>query len=408
MPYKRLTSCVCCGSHQLRSCLDLGTQPLANNLVSDPQTPIQEYELKTQVCESCYHMQLTISVQPDIMFDDYVYVSGTSQTLRDYFDWFANWCNFLWPCHTCVLDIACNDGSQLNSFKRLGYQTLGVDPAKNLHAQSSQQHDVICAYFDHNVVSQLSDKHIDLIVAQNVLAHTPDPLSFLQNCKHIMHDGSRLLVQTSQAHMILRNEFDTLYHEHVSYFSVHSMQALVARAGLQLINVYETPVHGTSYVFEIALQPQPESNVQDHLIREHVLGLTDPRTYNVWQQQAHKLLTELAQRCDIYTKAGYQVWGLGAAAKGITVLQAAQLNLQGVFDENPLKCHKWIPGVNCLVVPFTQIASLNPQTPCVFVCMAWNYLTELTHKVRELRQNGQDIMLTYFPEIQERAICVKP
>lgn len=399
MQFNRLTDCVCCGSSDLRTCLDLGQQPLANNLINTVADAYNQYELRTQVCDTCWHQQLSISVDPTLMFDHYVYVSGTSQTLRDYFDWFAAWCNFMWPNHTSILDIACNDGSQLNSFKQLGYETWGVDPAQNLHEISSKSHNVICAYFDAQVTQRLTQK-LDLIVAQNVVAHTPEPLEFLKNCKQLMHDGSRLLVQTSQAHMVHNQEFDTIYHEHVSFFTVHSMQALVQRAGMCLVNVYETPVHGQSYVFEISLQPQPDSNVHTWLKMEMDTGLTNWQTYIAWRDQAHKLLTELRTVCEHHAEQGYQIWGLGAAAKGIVMLNAAQLQLTGVCDENPLKVGKWIPCVNVRIHALTDLAQVDAETPCLFVCMAWNYLSELTQKVSTHRHHPDDRMVTYFPQVK--------
>ncbi len=401
MQFKRLNECVCCGNSNLRMCLDLGQQPLANNLLDDVSDDYTQFELRTQLCVSCWHQQLSISVDPALMFDHYVYVSGTSQTLRDYFEWFAAWCNFMWPTHTSILDIACNDGSQLNSFKKLGYETWGVDPAQNLYEQSSQAHNVTCAYFDAQVVQQLSPRKLDLIVAQNVVAHTPEPVEFLKNCKQLMHEGSRLLIQTSQAHMVRNQEFDTIYHEHVSFFTVHSMKALVERAGMCLVNVYETPVHGVSYVFEVALQDQPDSNVTTWLQTEQHVGLTNSVTYDTWSNQAHKLLTKLRHTCDTHAQQGYQIWGLGAAAKGIVMLNAAQLKLTAVCDENPLKVGKWIPYVNVQIHALSDLQYIDPQTPCVFVCMAWNYLQELTQKVRTHRPNSADMIVTYFPEVKE-------
>jgi len=400
MQFKRLMECVCCGNTQLRSCLDLGNQPLANNLLNHSNEPHDKFELKTQLCETCWHMQLSISVDPSLLFDNYLYVSGTSQTLRDYFDWFSSWCKQTWPTHVSVLDIACNDGSQLNSFKRQGYETLGVDPARNLLHISSQNHKIWCAYFDDQLVGRILPQQLDLIVAQNVVAHTADPLSFLQSCKQLMHADSRLIIQTSQAHMVFNKEFDTIYHEHISFFTVRSMKTLVQRAGMCLVNVYETPVHGVSYVFEIAIASQPVSNVQSWLDIERLQGLTEYTTYEYWCNQSHMLLQQLAQVCEQHSQQGYEIWGLGAAAKGITMLNAAQPNLTGVCDENPLKVGKYIPGVGVKIYSLTDLSNIDPNIPCLFVCMAWNYLEELTKKVKTYRYHPQDKIVTYFPEIK--------
>ena len=172
--YKEKKDCVCCGKSNLSLVLDLNNQPLANSYHKEDEL-LEEYPLGLNLCEDCYHLQLTHIVNPDLLFKNYLYCSGTTQTLRDNFEWFSNFVleNSDIEVET-VLDIACNDGSQLDCFKSKGINTYGVDPAENLHELSSKNHNVICDYFD----SSLYDRMFDVIIAQNVFAHNENAKKF--------------------------------------------------------------------------------------------------------------------------------------------------------------------------------------------------------------------------------------
>ena len=218
--YRELSRCLCCDSDDLSLLLNLNNQPLANSYHKEDEV-LDEYPLGVNICNKCHHIQLTHVVNPDLLFKDYLYVSGTTKTLHDNMKWFVDYVleTTLWGEKASVLDIACNDGTQLDYFKKKGFKTFGIDPAKNLHKLSSKNHEVICDYFD----SKHFDGTFEILVAQNVFAHNSDPKRFLEHCSDLMHDDSVLFIQTSQAEMILNNQFDTIYHEHVSFFNINSM-----------------------------------------------------------------------------------------------------------------------------------------------------------------------------------------
>ena len=145
--YTKKTKCVCCDKSDLSVVLDLNNQPLANSYHKEGEH-LEEYPLGLNLCNECYHLQLTHIVNPDLLFKDYLYVSGTSQTLKENFEWFSNFAIENAPVCKSVLDIACNDGTQLDCFKEKGVETYGIDPAENLYELSSKNHDVKCEYFD--------------------------------------------------------------------------------------------------------------------------------------------------------------------------------------------------------------------------------------------------------------------
>jgi len=188
-----------------------------------------------------------------------------------------------------VLDIGCNDGSQLDKFKALNVDTYGVDPAENLYETSSKNHKVTCGYFD----DKYNRSH-DIITIQNAFAHNPNPLELLKNCKKNLEIDGLLFIQTSQADMILNNEFDTIYHEHISYYNIKSMMFLCNRVGLNLIDVVKTPIHGTSYIFIISADRSAPNTIKNLVEMETAAGLYDNFTYTKYTEDDKVLFIPLA------------------------------------------------------------------------------------------------------------------
>jgi SAM-dependent methyltransferase len=395
---KELNECLCCGSKNLSMTLDLGQQPMANSFIDDPAIPEYVFPLKLNLCRDCFHLQLSHAVNPDLLFKNYLYVSGTSQTLKDYFDWFANLAfDYYQGTPKTVLDIACNDGTQLNSFKALGLTTYGIDPATNLHPISSANHEVVCDYFTDEYVEHFKSKKLDIINAQNVFAHNDYPLDFLLQCKEIMHDDTVLFIQTSQADMVKNNEFDTIYHEHLSFFCANSMNELAKRAGLHLVDIAKTPIHGTSYLFVFTKTPR-DNRVEDILLAERNAGLQTPATYIEYAKKAKQVVVDLKETIAKYRADGFVVAGYGAAAKGMTLLNFGNIELDFVIDDNPLKQGLFTPGMHIPVVPI-DVLDIADGRSIAFVPLAWNFFDEIKRKIKTKRNNANDVYVRYFPTI---------
>jgi 2-polyprenyl-3-methyl-5-hydroxy-6-metoxy-1,4-benzoquinol methylase len=396
---KQLTECLACGGDDLKLILDLNEQPMANEFVSDITAPEKTFPLRLNVCVDCTHLQLSHAVNPDLLFKNYLYVSGTTKTLRDYFDWFAEFALSFWSKDAkSVLDIACNDGTQLNSFKKLGLKTYGIDPAENLYELSSKDHTVICDYLKREHVEKLKDTKIDIINAQNVFAHNSYPLEFLEICKDIMHDDSYLFIQTSQADMIVNNEFDTLYHEHLSFFNANSMQALANRAGLKIVDIIKTPIHGNSYVFVFSKQAQPKMSVDLILTYERQIGLQNLETYAIYAEKAKHIVSKLNAELLKRKNNGYKLVGYGAAAKGNTLLNFGKIQLDFIIDDNPLKQGLYTPGTHIPVVSIDSLIEFKNEK-IAFVPLAWNFFAEIKSNIQKVRGNPNDIFIRYFPKI---------
>jgi SAM-dependent methyltransferase len=378
MVFKNLDNCVACGSKNLEPVLDLGYQPLANNYAKNIGT-IAEYPLALNHCVNCDHAQLTVGVNPNLMFKNYLYVTGTSQTLRDYCDWFAHYTTKdLEPGK--VLDIASNDGTQLDSYANLGWDTVGIEPADNLVVDYKHKlyHD-FCENLD-------LDEKFDIITAQNVMAHTAHPVKLMAKVKQWLNPDGTAYIQTSQANMFKNGEFDTMYHEHVSFFCVKSMTALANSVGLDLVKVEITPIHGDSYVFTL-------KHAKKTVDEERYL----PDTYKKFSDKAKQTLAEFAYAVDDYRSQGYTIVGYGAAAKGMTVLNAGKIKLDFIVDDNPIKVDHYTPGTNIPILATKRIKDIDKL---VIVPLAWNFYTEIKSNCLKLRNKHETVFFKYFPEVQ--------
>lgn len=397
MNYEEKTSCRVCGSSNLKQVIDLRDQPLANSYHNTDEI-LNEYPLILNLCEECYHTQLSVVVEPSEMFKHYLYVSGTTTTLRDYFKYFYDITSKYINKGKRVLDIACNDGSQLEVFKEKGWGTYGIDPAENLYELSSKKGftKIVCAYLNEDSVSKLNEK-MDVIIAQNVFAHIDDIHDFLRCCKLISHEDTEIFIQTSQANMFVNNEFDTIYHEHLSFFCANSMNACVRKNDLFLEDIIKTDIHGTSYVFVISNKKVEQTKIEKVLKEESKEGKTTLRFYETFASKALKVINDLKEAIEVYRKDGYAIVGYGAAAKGMTLLNFGKIKLDFIIDDNPLKHDLLTPGTDIIIKGPEHLRS---DKKMVIIPLAWNFYKEIKERVRKERQNPKDVFIKYFPELQ--------
>lgn len=393
---EEIKECIACGSKELTPILDLGSQPLANSYKKKEKEDELFFPLAITHCNYCFHVQLTHKVTPDLLFKNYLYVSGTTKTQLDYFDWFSKFIlENQGSCET-VLDIGCNDGSQLNYFKQLGLKTYGIDPAINLYELSSKNHTVVCDYFRENSFKQ----KFDIIVCQNAFPHNYDQLGFLTNAKKLMSDKSRLYIVTSQVDMIKNNEFDTIYHEHLSFYNIKSMNELCKRAGLNLIDVVQHPIHGKSNIFLISRRINRENYINNMIEMEKLNGIYSVETYKKYAINARKIVKKFIRTVHKLKNENIPIVGYGAPAKGNTLLNYAKVKPDFIVDDNPLKQGLFTPGMS---VPIKSPDYLNKYKNIERVCfvpLAWNFFNEIKTRIEKLRpEKSKDLYLKYFPKI---------
>jgi len=394
-----LHECLACGNDELELTLDLGNQPLANNFLSEPGQN-EYYPLKVNRCTRCYHLQLTHVVDPAIIYKNYAYVSGTSQTYVDYMRWFADWTSeYQGRLRGRVLDIGCNDGTQLQFFNAKGFMTTGVDPAENLYDLNRHKTaERILGFWDEETVAKIGNYKFDIVVAQNAFAHNPNPVKYLQLLKPLMKDDGFFFIQTSQSEMVQNGEFDTIYHEHVNFYNIESMEQLCLRAGWFLYDVVKTPIHGKSYVFVLSTTKFAPHHIMNAKRLESVLYRDE--TYCAWASRAKEIAVDYDKAIANLQEQGYTLVGYGAAAKGNTFLNYVDTTLDMIIDDNELKQNTYSPGKDIPVVSMnTAMQQIKDKERVAFVPLAWNVFDEIKKKIVKSRNNSTDLFVRYFPEV---------
>jgi len=349
-------NCLTCDGTNLKELVDFGLQPLANNYDT-----YEKYPLGIQYCDDCYHAQLTHFVDPEKLYRNYYYVSGTSNTLKQ---WFSNFADKVSKEKSgTILDVASNDGSLLLEFLKRGWSVRGVDPAENLETNGIPTENI---FFDE---SYRTNQLFDVITAFNVLAHGPNPLSLLKGIYNNLKDDGVAYVMTSQGSMFENGQFDTVYHEHHSFFSLKSFQTLANRAGFTDISYTVEPIHGGSLLFRLT---KSQDYTELPQIRPDFEGFKE----------------KVAK-----TKA-YSIVGYGAAAKGVVLINTLHQKLDYVVDEAPLKIGKNIPGTD---IPIVDPESMkNDPNNLIVIIYAWNFYDEIVDKIKKLRPDHNDVFLRYF------------
>jgi nucleoside-diphosphate-sugar epimerase/2-polyprenyl-3-methyl-5-hydroxy-6-metoxy-1,4-benzoquinol methylase len=390
---------VCKREDNMAVLYDFCQQPSANHYMGCPENALPEYPLRLDVCRNCYHTQLSYTIPPEDVFSNYIYLSGTSNTMREFFRDFAD--KSIRDSGVkekgTVLEIACNDGSLLDWYKERGWRTFGYDPARNIQPISSAKgHEITVGFWGQDAVPEYPP--LDIIVAQNVCAHVPDPVAFLAKCREVMSDHTILYVQTSQSEMIEKGQYDTAYHEHLSFFTVRSMDIAAKMAGLCLDGVEKTPVHGSSYIFRLRLQSQTDITENPVYKYEKEIGLYDDLLYYVYVEKVNELSSWLSKWYRKLTANGStKIVGYGAAAKGMTILNSLRwyMPLEYIADDSPIKQGYYATNRKYRIVAPKKLGE-SADTLVVYV-LAWNFIDEIKERVKRIRAGAPTYFLVTYP-----------
>jgi SAM-dependent methyltransferase len=392
--------CRICGSSGMVRYLDMGATPLANSYLTDKQlgTPEPVAELALQVCAKCGLSQLTRVVDRDLMFRNYLYVSSTTQTLRDHCAELA-----ATAMRTAgaapgdlALDIASNDGLLLSCFRSLGMRVVGVDPARNLAAEATARGiPTIAEYWNAALAGEVieRDGRPMTITAQNVLGHVDDVHEFVQAIEIALAPQGILIVEVPYlVDFIERNEFDTAYHEHLSYFGLSPMRELLRAHDLDIFDVDRFPdIHGgTIRVFACHEGARrPSARVTATLEREKdAFGITDSRVYLEFGERVRRNMAELAVLLSTLRQAGKRIWAYGASAKGNTLMNFSGMKAETVpmvVDDNPKKWGLYTPGARMRIVGPGELAAAGVDH---LLLLAWNFESEIVKRSRAAGYRG--------------------
>jgi SAM-dependent methyltransferase len=396
--YKDVTECRCCGSSELYTYLDLGDQPLANSYHKGEE--LDRFPLKVNLCKVCFHSQLGIVVEPSLMFKNYLYVSGTTHTFRDHCKALAeDAVTRLQTLHPRVLDIACNDGTLLGYFRELGCEVQGIDPAENLREITKEKDiPVEVGYWGSGMAAKVNGP-FDIITGTNVFAHVDNVGTFLDECVEVLSDEGMIILEFPYCdELIAKCEFDTIYHEHLSYFLVHSMSALAFRKELTIFDVVQTPIHGGSIRFFLAKGNENCDKVQSLIGNEYVKGLLDTDTYHCFGEKVERSKADTLQLLQRLRSEGYKIVAFGASAKGNTMLNYFELDLDYIVDDNEMKWGYLTPGRD---IPICSPEEMRKESGnLAVVILSWNFAKEIIEKLQNIRPNSDDVCVFYVPKVE--------
>ena len=404
--------CRFCKTELTNVFIDLVNSPASNSFLSEEQLqePENYYPLKVYTCHQCYLVQVDEYKKSDAIFDsNYVYFSSYSsswlQHARTYTEIMTN--RFGYNINSLVIEVASNDGYLLQYFKEQNIPVLGIEPTANTAAAAKEKGvDSVVDFFGVRLAKELVAKNIkaDLLLGNNVLAHVPDIIDFVGGMKIILRETGVVTMEFPHLMQLVdNNQFDTIYHEHFSYLSFHTVKQIFESQGLEMFDVEEILTHGGSLrIFakhptnrDLSISP----NVATLLDKEQQKGLTSLSYYDNFQQKALKVKLDFTSFLIEQKNAGKKVAAYGAAAKGNTLLNYCGIKndlINFVVDANPHKQNKYLPGSHIPVVNEMYLKEAKPDYVIIF---PWNIKDEITLQLAYIRDWGGKFV-TAVPDLQ--------
>ena len=403
-----ILACRCCGGGDLAPVFDLGTMPPSDALAASATDPDPAYPLEVVLCRRCGLAQLRHTVQPEALFaEGYRYFSSYSGTVVENAreNVAAAIARFRPPPGALAIELASNDGYLLKQAAAQGLRTLGIDPAPApVAAARAAGIDTIQDFFDEPLAVRLqaAGRQAALVFANNVLAHVADTAGFVRGIGHILAPGGTAIIEVPYLRDLIDHvEFDTIYHEHLCYFSVAALEELFRRQGLHLNDVERIPIHGGSLRLFVQRQAAPSARLAALLAAERASGLDRPETFRAFAARVEAVGRALRDLLDGLRAEGRRIAAYGAAAKGTILLNHFGIGpetLLWVADRNPHKHGLYMPGVKLPIVGPERIAADAPD--CLLI-LPWNHQAEIMRQEAEFaRRGGRFIIPIPHPRLQ--------
>jgi len=378
--------------------LSLGEQPLANALVAEAEVDGDErrYPLELAFCAGCALAQITVSIPPEELFTDYPYFSSYADAVTSNAETLTHRVMERRPLgpDSLVVEVASNDGYLLKHYVKAGIPVLGIDPARNVVADAEASGvPTLTAFFGKEVAEQLRSegRRADVLHANNVLAHVPDINGVIGGISRVLADDGVAIVETPYVRdLVDKLEFDTIYHEHLFYYSLTSFRSLLNRHGLEVVDVERIPIHGGSLRVYAALSESATVGpaAEQLLAEESELGMSEIGYFEGFAARVKDLCRKLVELLDGLTAEGASVAAYGAAAKGTVLLNAARVDARSidfVADKNPHKQGYYMPGVH---VPVVAPEAITERMPDYLLLLAWNFADEVMRQQSEYAARG--------------------
>jgi len=390
--FEEIKNCRICDSKEIISFMDLTDQPPANSLRAELSENLQNVPLQLVHCSNCSTVQLSATVDPKYLFSHYVWVTGTSKTANEYSKFFST--NVIQHSKVekpFVVEIASNDGTFLKEFASKGCQILGVDPAKNI-AEMARQAGVptMAEFFNLETAQIVKEKYgsADIVFARNVIPHVKEVHSIIEGIANLLKEDGLGVIEFHYSQIILDElHYDSIYHEHLFFYSLQSMIYLLSQYGLKPFDLTRSPISGGSLVIYFSKNKRDQSaQLTEALTQEKEKKTNELQTWQDFSAACEKHAKQLKSIVEEYKTKG-PVIGYGASARSSTMLNYAGLNnevIDCIIDKNPLKHGRYTPGTNIPIISFEKGKKLFNNCGSILL-LAWNFEKEITE---ELRANG--------------------
>lgn len=391
--------CRLCNKNSLTSVLKLESTPPANEFISEDKLDSDQkvFPLELYFCNTCNHIQLLDVVNPSLLFEDYVYVSGTSPVFVNHFKEYATSVieRFEPDKDFLVLDIGSNDGTLLNFFKNNNFQVLGIDPAKNISSNASESGiETITDFFTSELANKIKNqyKKASVITANNVFAHADNLKDIVLGIRNLLSPEGVFIFEVSYLVDVLeKNLFDTIYHEHLSYHSVGPLKSFFEENGLEMFSAERINTHGGSLRAYVQLKNAGRKNdgtVEELIKYENQIRLNKAKTFLNFSKNINNLKFELLNLLESIKLEGKTIAAFGAPAKATTLMYQFGINkkyIDFIIDDSPLKQGLFSPG---LKIPVISSDAIKLKRPDYLIILAWNFSESIIKKNNDFIKNG--------------------
>lgn len=400
--------CRLCHSSELTSIIPLGFMPLANSLLSSPLVSTEQefsFNLEVMLCRHCGLAQLKDLIDPKNLFSHYVYFSSNSITMLQSAMSLVERMLPNLSEDSFVIEIASNDGYLLKNYLKHGIRALGIDPAENIAAvANSEGIPTLCAFFNAQLAKELAqdNQKADIIHANNVMAHVPDLHGFVNGLKIILKDDGIAVIEFPYfVDLIEKLEFDTIYHEHVYYFTVKPLKKLFDQYALDIFKIEKLSIHGGSLRLFVghAEKHTIDHSIQQYIDMETIKGYFSVDFYQNFLNRVQYLKYSLLDYLKDLKEKDAKIVGYGASAKGSVLLNyfGIQKNLiDFVVDKSPVKQGLFMPGLHIKIYPPEIMLELMPTHTLL---LAWNFSEEILTQQKKYRDLGGKFIIP-LPQLQ--------